>query len=80
MLSEHSIDWTLEWKKKEFEEGREEVRQEARIILLEQIEQRFGAVPDRVRQRVEAMNSMREIVQAVARVVAAPSLDALDLP
>lgn len=83
MLAERAIDWTLEWKQKGREEGREEGMekglQEARTALLEQIEQRFGAVPDSIRQRVEAMGSIREIMQAAIRAAAAPSLDALGL-
>ncbi len=79
MLSEHGIDWTLEWKQAEREEGMKKGLQEARTAFLEQIEQRFGAIPDTVRQRVEAMHSIREIMQAAVRAAAAPSLDALAL-
>lgn len=83
MVSEHVLDWTLEWRQEGREEGRVEGRveglQEARAAFLEQIEQRFGTAPVAIRQRVEAMNSIREIMQAAVRVAAAPSLDTLDL-
>jgi hypothetical protein len=73
---EHGIDWTLEGKR----EGSESVLKEARSFLLELIEQRFGPVPEEIRQRVAAMDSIREMVQAAGRIPAATSLEALELP
>jgi len=79
MLAEHTIDWTLEWKQAGRAEGIEEELQEARSVLLEQIEQRFGPASDATRQKIASMTSIREIMQALARAIAAPSLDALEL-
>jgi len=84
---EHGIDWTPEWKQAGREEGRGEGReegmetklQEARTVLLEQIEQRFGPASDATRQKIAGMTSIREIMEALARAIAAPSPDALEL-
>jgi hypothetical protein len=80
MLAERGIDWTLEWRQKGREEEMGRSLQEARTAFLHQIEQRFGAVPDRILQRVEAMHSIREIIEATARAATASSIDALGLP
>jgi predicted transposase YdaD len=84
MLAERVIEWTREWEQEGFqkglEQGRERDLEEARAALVEAIEQRFGQVPDAARQRVAAMNSVREIMEAYARAVTASSLDALGIP
>jgi len=83
MLAERVIEWTREWEQEGFEKGlrsaREKELEEARTALVEAIEQRFGQVPDVARQRIAAMNSVREIMEAYARAVTAPSLDALGI-
>jgi flagellar biosynthesis/type III secretory pathway protein FliH len=92
MLAERVMEWTRQWEQEGFqkgherglEEGRQEERQkdlaEARSALVEAIEQRFGPVPEIIRQRIAAMGSVREIVLATARAATAPSLDALEIP
>jgi flagellar biosynthesis/type III secretory pathway protein FliH len=95
MLTERVIEWTREWEQEGFRKGyeqgfkegyeeglrmgHEQILEEARSVLVEAIEQRFGQVPDTARQRITAMNSIREIMEAHARAVTAPSLDALGI-
>jgi flagellar biosynthesis/type III secretory pathway protein FliH len=55
-------------------EGREKRLEKARSALIEVIEQRFGPVPEAIRQQIAAMGSIRELVLAVA-----PLFDALGI-
>jgi flagellar biosynthesis/type III secretory pathway protein FliH len=87
MLAERVMEWTREWEQEGFEKGRQEGRQEgrekdleeARSALMEAIEQRFGPVPEVIRQRIATMSSLREIMLVATRVATIPSLDALGI-
>ena len=69
------------------EKGREKGREEARKedlhalqgILLRNLESRFGKVPEEVRRRVEALDSVQEAGNLIARAASASSLDDLRL-
>jgi predicted transposase/invertase (TIGR01784 family) len=77
------LDWTTRWKQEGRQEGREEGREEeldkARSAFLQELESRFGSLPEEVRQRVEAIGSTEEIVKLSVRVGAASSLSDLGL-
>ncbi|HKI04710.1 MAG TPA: Rpn family recombination-promoting nuclease/putative transposase [Thermoanaerobaculia bacterium] len=83
MLAERVMEWTRQWEQEGFQKGLKEAREkdleEARSALLEAIEQRFGPIPEVIRQRIAAMGSPREIVLATVRAATAPSLDALGI-
>ena len=79
MLAERVMEWTRQWEQEGFQKGHEKDLEEARSALVEAIEQRFGPVPEIIRQRIAAMGSVREIVLATARAATAPSLDALEI-
>jgi hypothetical protein len=58
------------------EKGREEGK---RDLLLEQIERRFGPLPEATVRRVRGLTSPEELSRLAARVLDAPSLEALGL-
>jgi flagellar biosynthesis/type III secretory pathway protein FliH len=68
------------------EEGKEEGRQEGkqvgmqegkRALLLEQLDRRFGPLPEATVKGVHALTSSEELSRLAARVLDAPSLDDL---
>jgi predicted transposase/invertase (TIGR01784 family) len=85
------LDWTKQWKQEGLEEGREEgLKQglekglekgleESREVLLRGLERRFGPLPTKVRQRIEAIRSIKEATELSLRVGAASSLADLEL-
>lgn len=87
MLAEETIDWTRSWKQQGREEGRAEGREqersrlleESRNFLLRRLEERFGPLPGDVRQRIEAIGSVKDLVDLSFQAGAAPSLAALGL-
>lgn len=79
MLTERVNDWTLNWKREGFEEGRREEIEESRSILLSELEKRFGPLPEDVRHQVQTINSSRELAMLLVRVGTAPSLAVLGL-
>ena len=79
MLAERVMEWTRQWEQEGHERGRERTLNEVRAALVGLLEERFGSVPDVVRQRIAEMGSAQEMVALSARVATAPSLDALGL-
>lgn len=83
MLDQNVIPWTEQWKQEGLEKGVEKARKEdllaLRGVLLRHIERRFGKVPDEVRRRVEALDSVPELGDLIARAASAASLDELGL-
>src|SRR5436305_354880 len=89
MLAERVTDWTRQWKQEGLEEGRKEGRQEgrkegqedalaqAREVLLQDLERRFGPLPEEIRRRVEAIGTIQGLTEFTFRAGAAPSLAAL---
>jgi len=65
-----------DWKRQLLKEGRREGQIE---ILLQQMTLRFGRLPKKVRQRVEAIASTRELQGLGRKVVLAKSLQDLEL-
>jgi uncharacterized protein DUF4351/putative YhgA-like transposase len=61
------------------EEGKETGLSALRQVLLRQLGQRFGAVPDGVRQRVERIVSLERLTALAERVLEVRSLEELDL-
>lgn len=72
MLAERVMEWTREWK----EEGRQEG---IHLLLLAQIEERFGAIPEEVRRRVEEIHDTEELTALAKRLLSASSLSDLRL-
>jgi predicted transposase YdaD len=61
------------WLAQGFEKGRQEGRQEGRVqalreALRELLEDRFGPLPDAVRQRIESASEPERLQAAVRRV------------
>lgn len=85
MLAERVTDWTQQWKQEGLEEGLQKGRQEgqedaleqARGVLLQDLERRFGPLPEEIRRRIEAIVSIRELTELSIRAGAASSLAAL---
>jgi len=75
MLAERVTEWTQQWKQEGFEEGLERLR----TVLLREIEGRFGALPESLRGKLAALDSIEEIARLIARVATAPSLAELKL-
>lgn len=67
-----------EWGQKMREEGRQKGRKEAQVemqkLVLEMLRDRFGSVPQAVRQRVKEISSLPELRKFTRRVLAANSL------
>lgn len=74
MLAENITEWTCQWKQEGLEEGLERLRG----ALLLEMEERFGTVPESVREKVAALDSFEEIAKLIARAATAPSLAAMD--
>jgi hypothetical protein len=79
MLAENVMDWTREWEQNGFEKGVEQTMSALRKVLLGKLEERFGALPDAARQRVEALGSLQELADLISRQATAPSLASLGL-
>jgi hypothetical protein len=76
MLAERVMEWTREWK----EEGRQEGWQEGlHLLLLDQIEERFGRVPQEIRRRVEEIHDTEQLRALGKRLLSASSLADLRL-
>jgi hypothetical protein len=91
MLAERVKEWTREWKQEGLEEGLrkgiEKGRQEGieqgiekvRSLLLRELEERFGLLPEAARRRVQGINSFEDLTALSLRISSAPSLAALGL-
>jgi predicted transposase/invertase (TIGR01784 family) len=75
MLAERVQEWTREWKKEGFQEGLEQ----ARAVLLREVETRFGPLSPETRRRIGETGSVQEVAERIARVATAPSLASLGL-
>lgn len=68
---------------KGMEKGAETARREAvgrmRRVVLRQIEQRFGAVPAKMRRKIEAIDSLEPLAGLAERLLVVDSVGALDL-
>ena len=51
----------------------------ARKVLLHQLEQRFGPIPEDIRQRVEKIRSLDRLTRLASRVLTARSLKEMRL-
>jgi hypothetical protein len=79
MLADSEIDWTREWREQGMEETRHEDLRVLRKALLRRLGMRFGPVPDSVRERLDAIDSIERLADLIAESVEAPSLGALGL-
>ena len=77
-----------EWWNGAVEKGRKEGRQKGREtgqlegmrkLLLRQLEQRFETVPARVRRKVKAISSAKELEDLAKRILVAPTLAEMGL-
>ena len=87
MLAERVMQWTRQWKEegrqeglqKGLEQGREEGIRAFRDFLLSEMAERFGPVPEAIRRRVEEVEDLDKLKQFGKRLLAATSLNDLDL-
>jgi len=77
MLADRVIEWTQEWKQEGVQKGQAEALEQARGVLLQDLERRFGPLPEEVRQRIETIASIEALAEFMLRAGAAPSLAAL---
>jgi Putative transposase, YhgA-like len=77
MLAERGLSWSDRWEQEGIEKGQADALAKARGVLLRDLERRFGALPEEVRRRVEAVASIEELTELVLRAGAVSSLDAL---
>jgi predicted transposase YdaD len=85
MLAESGLCWSDQWEQEGIEKGlreglqkgQEDALAKARGVLLRDLERRFGALPEEVRRRVEAVASIEELTELVLRAGAASSLDTI---
>jgi predicted transposase/invertase (TIGR01784 family) len=73
MLAERVVEWTQQWK----EEGRQEGLEKLRMVLLRDLESRFGPLPAEVRLRIEGIDSIEELAELSLRAGAASSVTEL---
>jgi flagellar biosynthesis/type III secretory pathway protein FliH len=95
MLAERVVEWTREWEQEGFEKGLQQgiakgleqgIVKEAektigmlRGMLLSQLEERFGALPEAVRRQVRSISSAENLAQLLSRSGTASSLASLGL-
>lgn len=85
MLAERVTEWTQQWKQEGLEEGLQKGRQkgqedaleQARGVLLQDLERRFGPLPGEIRRRIETIASIRDLTELSIRAGAASSLAVL---
>ncbi|HET9211071.1 MAG TPA: transposase, partial [Thermoanaerobaculia bacterium] len=70
MLAESGFSWSDRWER----EGMEKGLQEARGALLQDLERRFGPLPETILRRVDAFASLAELTKFSFRAGAASSL------
>jgi hypothetical protein len=73
MLAERVAEWTEQWKQK----GREDSLEQARGVLFQYLERRFGPLPEETQRRVDAITSIEDLMELSIRAGASPSLAAL---
>jgi len=71
--------WSERLEAKGREEGMQAGLKALREVLLSQLEQRFGPLPEEIHQRVEAISSLDRLTRLGRRVLKARSLSALRL-
>jgi predicted transposase/invertase (TIGR01784 family) len=85
MLAERVMEWTHQWKQEGLEEGlqkglrkgQEDALEQARGVLVQDLERRFGPLPQEIRRWIETIASIRELTELSIRAGAAHSLGAL---
>lgn len=80
MLAERALEWTREWQEEGRQRGLEEGRQEGvRSVVLSLIEQRFGPIPEDVRQRVESLDDLDALTHIAKRILLVSSIEELGI-
>lgn len=82
MLAESGYIWSDRWEQEGMEKGLQQGLQQgqqnalakARGVFLRDLEKRFGALPEEIRYRVEALTSIEELADLIFRAGAASSL------
>jgi len=73
------MTWSERMKAEGMEKGLQQGLRALREVLLNQLEQRFGPLPEQTRARVEAISSLERLTRLGSRVLTARSLAALRL-
>ena len=80
MLEQSLIEWEQQFLRKGRREGRQEGRVEGmRSIVLKLLEDRFGPLTPRTRQRVEEISSARRLERLATQILHATSLAEMGL-
>lgn len=77
MLAESGLSWSDRWEQEGMEKGRQEALGQVRATLLRELARRFGPLPEEVRRRVDAIESLEELTAFGLRAGSASSLDEL---
>ena len=62
MLAERVIEWTKEWERQGMEKG---IEQGERLLIIRQLEHKFGALDEATRQRIESADKARLLAWGV---------------
>jgi hypothetical protein len=73
------LTWLGEAEARGIEKGMERGIERMRRVVLRQIEQRFGAVPAKMRRKIEAIDSMEPLADLAEKVLVVDSVGALGL-
>jgi hypothetical protein len=80
MLEETMLEWRRKNRREDLREGRREGRAEGmRQLLLQQIERRFGPLPEEKRRSVEAITSPARLKRLADKILTAKSLAEMGL-
>ena len=73
------MTWSEKMEAKGRNEGRAEGVRSMREVVLELLGQRFGAVPTKVKRKVEKIDSMDRLTEMAKKVLVVQSLDEMGL-
>lgn len=85
MLAESGLSWSDQWERegiekglqKGLQQGHREALEQGRATLLRELERRFGPLPEGVRRRVAAIDSIEDLTAFGVRAGSASSIDEL---
>ena len=83
MLAERVKEWTEEWKNEGLQQGLQQgllqgLLQDAREMVLDAFDAKFGRVPSHVQEKVAAMTDRGKLKQILRTVVKANSLEEVE--
>jgi hypothetical protein len=77
MLAESGYRWSDRWEQEGIEKGLQRALEQVRASLLRELERRFGPLPEEVRRRVNAIDSIEDLTAFSVRAGSVSSIDEL---